>query len=36
MEFLTWVTAGAVVLMGVAFLLHIGKEAKDAHGSTRT
>lgn len=35
MDLLTYVIAGAVVLIGVAFLMHIRKDAKDAHGATR-
>lgn len=31
-----WILGGAVILIAVAFLLHIRKEAQDAHGKTRT
>ena len=30
-----WTVTGAIVLLGIAMLAHIAKEAKDAHGKTR-
>lgn len=35
MELMIWTIASAVVLFGVALLLHVRKEAKDAHGKER-
>ena len=31
-----YVIAGAVVIFGIAFILHIRKEPQDAHGVNRT
>ena len=35
LSFIDYVLAGAIVLYGFAFLMHIWKEPKDAHGKNR-
>ena len=35
MSLLDWVQCGAILLLAVAMLMHVSKEAKDAHGRTR-
>lgn len=35
MNLIEIVLSGSILLIGTAFLMHIAKESKDAHGSTR-
>jgi hypothetical protein len=35
MNLLTFTTAGAVILMGIAILMHVRKEPAEAHGKKR-